>query len=183
MTVSYFGQGGVVTISWADLDEEPPPSPEASEAAIELAPTVGGGWYASCVYGRERLHADQHLPGRQMGTMDLLGVDQRQQRSDVCTSSRSTPHGAVNPGGRPHQERNALRLEGLPSTAPRARRRSTARPATRSAPPSTSCTSINRDRARLRRRHAGQHDLVLALRCAPATGRTRARRSNSSGPA
>src|SRR5262249_34383245 len=52
MTVSYFGQAGeVVTISWADLDEEPPPVPEAGEAAIELAPAVGGGWYASCVFG------------------------------------------------------------------------------------------------------------------------------------
>jgi hypothetical protein len=50
MTVSYFGQGGVVTMSWADLDEEPPPAPEASEAAIELAPVVAG-WKASCVAG------------------------------------------------------------------------------------------------------------------------------------
>jgi hypothetical protein len=50
MTVSYFGQGGVVTLSWVDLDEEPPPAPEASEAAVELAPTVAG-WKATCIAG------------------------------------------------------------------------------------------------------------------------------------
>ena len=50
MTVSYFGQGGSIAISWADLDEEPPPSPEASEAAIEPAPAVTG-WKGTFISG------------------------------------------------------------------------------------------------------------------------------------
>ncbi len=89
VTVSYFGQGdGVVTISWADLDEEPPPSPEASEAAIELAPVVAG-WNATCVGSSADVTLTNTCPVVKWGrwtywalsnanndqTLDIVGVD------------------------------------------------------------------------------------------------------------
>lgn len=98
MTVSYAGQGGVVTLSWADLDEEPPPSPEASEAAIELAPTVAGGWYASCVYGPNDFTLVNTCPVIKWGqwTYWALSNSNNDQALNIVAVDA---HGAVNSAG------------------------------------------------------------------------------------
>ncbi len=99
MTVSYLGQaGGVVTISWVDLDEEAPPSPEASEAAIELAPVVGDGWYASCVYTSSDFTLTNTCPVVKWGQWTywaLSNINNDQSLNIVAVDA----HGAVNPAG------------------------------------------------------------------------------------
>lgn len=98
MTVSYFGQGGMVTISWADLDEEPPPSPEASEAAIELAPAVGDGWYASCVYGPNDLTLVNTCPVVKWGQWTYWALT-NSTNDQMLNIVAVDAHGMVNPAG------------------------------------------------------------------------------------
>lgn len=97
MTVSYFGQGGVVTMSWADLDEEPPPSPEATEAARELAPAVAG-WNAICVYGPNDTTLVATCPVIKWGqwTYWALTASNNDQTVNIVAVDA---HGAVNPAG------------------------------------------------------------------------------------